>query len=702
MNEPSLPGRLIETDRFPFEAISKLAERESWRKEVYRPIYHVHKWWAKRLGSVFRGAILGCMLKEDDDLLASFYESPENGRTVVFDPFMGSGTTVGEAHKLGCVALGRDINPVAAEAVRVAFSTMDERDLKNTLKRLSATVGEKIRELYVEPDGSDVLYYFWVKYLECPECKERIDLLNTQIVARNAYPKRKPEVQLLCPGCGDIFSGLITDEKSSCPSCSLEFDPHKGNVAGAKASCRNGHTFSILSVVRMLPGPPLQRIYGKLVLTPEGQKVYRAATEADRLRFVEAERRLESEVEVGSLRLPSGVLADGHNTRQAISYNYKEWRQFFNARQLLALGWLHEEICRLPEGQTRDVFLTLFSGLLEFNNVFASYKGEGTGAVRHMFSNHILKPERMPIEANVWGTPKSSGSFTNLFQSRIVRACDYQRAPFEVSLESGKKFLARPFKAQVKTKFPSHGKFEPGTIYLSCGSSHSTQLPDNCVDCVVTDPPFFDNVHYSELADFFFSWQKLEARGFLKCDETTRQENEVQDTDALSFAEKLAAVFRECHRLIKPGGLLVFSYHHSRADGWSSVARAICDAGFSVVASQPVKAEMSVATPKAQAKEPIQIDVLMVCRKVEDDNRKLRELSVVTDICLASARNKCARLENAGFKLSINDRRVIFLSEFLAAAGKPNSSDELLELMQQAEGVLENAILSYATLKSVS
>ena len=64
---------------------------------------------------------------------------------------------------------------------------------------------------------------------------------------------------------------------------------------------------------------------------------------------------------------------------------------------------------KLPRRIRADALLTLFSGVLEFNNMFASYKGEGTGAVRHMFSHHILKPERTPIEANVWGTPKSSG-----------------------------------------------------------------------------------------------------------------------------------------------------------------------------------------------------------------------------------------------------------------------------------------------------
>ena len=50
--------------------------------------------------------------------------------------------------------------------------------------------------------------------------------------------------------------------------------------------------------------------------------------------------------------------------------------------------------------------------------MFASYKGEGTGAVRHMFAHHILKPERVPLEANLWGTPKSSGSFSTMFEGQ--------------------------------------------------------------------------------------------------------------------------------------------------------------------------------------------------------------------------------------------------------------------------------------------
>src|SRR5262245_48608116 len=92
--------RLIETDRFPFEVVSQLAELESCPKGLRRPVSHLHEWWATRLGSVFRGSLLGCTLGEQADLATEFYRTHSFANVAVFDPFMGSGTTVVEAHKL--------------------------------------------------------------------------------------------------------------------------------------------------------------------------------------------------------------------------------------------------------------------------------------------------------------------------------------------------------------------------------------------------------------------------------------------------------------------------------------------------------------------------------------------------------------------------------------------------------------------------
>ncbi len=133
---------LIESDEFPFEFLSRLAERESWRKEVHRPIYHVHKWWANRLGSVFRGILLGAVLPEDADLAHEFYQTHALTGLSVLDPFMGSGTTIGEAHKLGMTALGRDINPVAVNAATTAFGSLDRRTIRKAFQELAEGTGK--------------------------------------------------------------------------------------------------------------------------------------------------------------------------------------------------------------------------------------------------------------------------------------------------------------------------------------------------------------------------------------------------------------------------------------------------------------------------------------------------------------------------------------------------------------------------------
>jgi putative DNA methylase len=621
---------------------------------------------------------------------------------------MGSGTTIGEVHKLGGAAFGRDINPVACESVRIALGPLDRFKLKNAFASLSATVEKKIRKLYRVKDEKgntcDVLYFFWVKYIPCPKCSTDVDLFSTRIIARNAYPDRKPEIRICCPHCGDIFTGLNNDKYTICPSCGLKFDPNSGTANGTRATCAAcNHTFSIAGTIRISGKPPAHRLYAKLILTPDGEKRYLAADSQDILLYKECSGLLQQELEKGNIRLPQISLLDGFNTRQALNYNYFTWRDFFNDRQLLALGWLHGAINEISDVHAREAFLALFSGLLEFNNMFTSYKGEGTGAVRHMFSHHILKPERTPIEANVWGTSKSSGSFLNLYKTRLLRALDYRAAPFEAKLEgTGKSFLSSaPFTGEVETSWPEQGAFKTRGIYITCGSSDSTGLLNGSMDIIVTDPPFFDNVHYSELADFFYAWQILYPRGFIKEGSTTRNLLEVQDSDAGNFSKKLRAVFVECNRVLKDDGILVFSYHHSRAEGWAALVEAIFDADFSVVNTHPVKAEMSVAAPKSQAKEPILLDVIMVCKKKQYDTRAPLETITGFDEVINRAIGKLRRLSSVGIKLSKNDRRITLISQFISTIGPVASAAKATQLLQSFQEELENIVERFSPWQTI-
>ena len=682
----STGGERAIDDGFPFEAVSDIAEAESWRKEIYRPIYHLHKWWAQRLGSVFRAAIIAAAVPQGSPVLDYFRQPVSLAGLTVFDPFMGSGTTVGEAHKLGCTAIGRDINPVAYRVVRTALGPLNRRELASHFDHLSRTVAPQLRRLYrsVDSQGAacDVLYYFWVKGLACPACKAAVDLFPRYVFTRHADRTRDVPVHVVCPGCGDVFPISPSDPSATCGKCHAAFDPHQGPAKHRTAVCTAcRHEFPLAATARVAGHPPAHRMYAKLVLRDNGSKEYLRITPQDVASFEAAKRQLQDQ----NPAVPGVRIEAGWNTKQILNYGYRYWHELFNERQLLGLTTLARAIAELPQGPSRDALALLFSGALEFNNMFASYKGEGTGAVRHMFSHHVLKPERLPIEANLWGTPQSSGAFSTLYRSRLLRAVDYREAPFEITLDEsqGEKqvrkayHLSPPMGRKIVGAYPPGGLHQ-GAIYLSCGSSAKTDLPDGSVDLVVTDPPFFDNVHYSELADFFHVWQELYFFGKRRRRVvTTRHAQEVQDADAAAFAEKLKAVFLECHRVLRDDGRMVFSYHHSREEGWVAVALAVIGAGFSLIQSQPVKSEMSVAAPKTQAKEPIDLDVLLVCKKRKEDRRVRIEPQVASARASVVAAERVARFNRSGRRLSRNDVRVVLLSQLLVVLSPGRDAPEI-------------------------
>jgi putative DNA methylase len=668
--------KAVEASEFPFEHISKIAEMESWRKEIHRPIYHLHKWWAQRLGSVFRAIVLGAFAPAKSDVLKLYSERARLCDQIVFDPFMGSGTTIGETLKLNGRAIGRDINPVACFLVRNSMQMPSRARILKTFQEIEIDVAPMLRGLYQTStdDGltASVLYYFWVKQADCPGCKNVVDLFSSYIFTRNAYPKKHPEAQALCPHCGELNSVRYDSRAVACEHCNFNFDAALGPARGAKAICPSCKcNFPIAAAIRERGTPPGHRLYAKLVLLPNGKKQYIRANANDLKLYAEAVTELSKQTNA----FPIAGIAPGHNTDQVLKYCYRNWHQMFNARQLLGLSILAKRIRNISDEVERELFCCLFSGVLEFNNMFASFKGEGTGAVRHMFAHHILKPERMPIEANLWGTPKSSGSFSTLFRSRILRALDYSENPFEIAVEKdnkGRDSAKRLFGLSDRLSYPianNFGEFASGRrVYLSSGNSGATDIPSQTVNAIITDPPFFDNVHYSELADFFFVWQQFILRpGDDHIAKSTRSDSEVQCADSAAFTSRLTGVWRECHRVLREDGLLIFTYHHSRTEGWRSVLSSLLRAGFHLVRVHPIKSEMSVATPKHQAKEPIDLDIVMVCRKQTGAEGKFKHAGDVLTSALAEARSQIARFTLVGRRLSRNDMRVILMSQVITA-----------------------------------
>ena len=574
--------------------------------------------------------------------------------------------------------------------------------MEKTFGEIEADVAARLSSYYTTclPDGTlcRVLYYFWVMQASCPVCSVPVDLFSSYVFARHAYSQRNPTVRVVCPKCGALFPENHQAKQTGCSECGHLFDATAGPVRGKAAKCPHCLCeFTIGRTIQETGSPPTYRMYAKLVLTPDGKKEYQSVTDYDEALY----RKAVADLKESAHRTPKGSIAPGYNTNQVLNYGFRSWDHMFNDRQLLCVSMLVQRIREIEDAPLRDAFTCLLSGVLEFNNMFASYKGEGTGAVRHMFYHHILKPERTPLEANIWGTPKSSGAFSTLFRSRLLRAAQYAQQPFELALsteETGRRSVKVESVNEPLigiTNSESYEQFAGNSrLYVSCGDSAVTDLPDGCVDLVVTDPPFFDNVHYSQLADFFYAWQRLILEDFPSHQaETTRSNSEVQNSDAGTFTERLTLVFREAARVLKDDGLLVFTYHHSRWEGWRSVLKAVGDAGLRIETCHPVKSEMSVATPKHQAKAPINFDIIMVCRKNRCGAMRTSGWvpSKLND-ALNRAEAQIKRLRTNDWDLSRNDIGVVVMANVVAEISRHPSVRDTEELFQEVERPLSHVI----------
>jgi putative DNA methylase len=359
--------RAIES-HFPFEELNRLAALESWRKEINRPNYHIHKWWATRLGSVFRTILLASLLDGEDDPWDNFYRRHDFHDAVVLDPFMGSGTTLGEALKLGCRVVGGDINPVSYLLVREALRPVPSQELRAGFARLEERVAPRLRPAYTSSwhgVPADLLYTFWVKVIGCPDCGENTRLFSNWIFCRNAYPGRKPGCRCVCPCCGALLVTGYKDTQVICSECRARFNPQVGPARRTTFVCEHcRHEHPIAPTYRATGAPPQHGMYALMLLLPNGDKVYKRPTEEDREVYAAACSRLEEE----RLPIPTEEIPEGINTNQARGYNYRYWHQMFSGRQLYALGTLLAEILKEPDLDVQRQFLLLFSGTLEFNN----------------------------------------------------------------------------------------------------------------------------------------------------------------------------------------------------------------------------------------------------------------------------------------------------------------------------------------------
>lgn len=658
------PRMTIETD-FDVEFVSRLAMREKQIQQNYRPVIAVHKWFARRPGTLFRALILSEFV--EGPLSETFYTGHDLGHLKIADPFMGGGTPLMEANRLGCDVVGADINPMSYWIVQREIEHLELEDYKAGAADLVADLEGSVGELYrtkckiCSSGEASAKYFLWVTEQDCTNCQASISLFPGYLVAENV---RHPNNVILCSHCGELCEVPSLAELGRCANCNTEL-----RVAGPASkhqcvcqSCGVSNRFPLAGA-----GVPKMRMFAieyhchACKPSQEG-RFFKQPDDSDIQNYAIAEKRLAT-----SKRsyIPVDDIPPGDETNRLLRWGYRQYKDTFNARQLLGLELSCERIARVEDERVKAALATNLSDLVRYQNLLCRYD---TMALKSLdvFSVHGFPAGLVRCESNLLGIAGGkggnvgSGGWRNIID-KYQKAKMYCDRPFEL-VQNGKA------KKQVYIPGEWIGDRKPNesgqrSVELHCRGGETIPFEDGSLDGVFTDPPYFGSVQYAELMDYCYVWlRKLmgaEIPGFQS--PSTRNADELTGNDTMSrglehFAEGLAGVFKNCSKGLKEGAPFVFTYHHNQQEAYYPVAMAILDAGLTCSASLPCPAEMGASIHISGTGSSV-VDTVFVSRTT-GRVPKSWIASSASDLA-ALVRADSLSLSAAGLKVSHGDQRCV-------------------------------------------
>ena len=685
-------------DKLPLNLMDELAEKETYRRDVYRPIYSIHKWWARRPGSTFRCLALAAMTDETiskNDILMErptgthyglYIDSYHNEINLddehierdvtVLDPFAGGGTTLVESNRLGADVIGYELNPVAWWTEKKSMDDVNLDVLEREFNRIIEETREELASLAeenlncyntIDPDTEqecEVLYYFQSQRIPCLTCDEDVQLFPRYQLAKTK--KTRPGA-IYCPNqdCDDriielknrkkgldegdkikfvdnrtrILSEHDDDEPDAviseegnevCPCCGREFDPNDGTYGYGKYTCSNGHKHDVKETLQRLDERPTFDRFALQYVDPHGNKRIKEFDDDDQDRVSEANQRLD-ELQA-ELPIPNQSIPTGDKTNALLNYNYERFDELFTDRHLLTFGILFNKANKVSEKNIEEAdsqnisefLITALSNCLERNSKLSMWDyGDQKGF--NVFKRHAYIPRVQPVESNPLNTQGSVTSLQNFFE-KVYNAKEYCERPFE-KVKNRQKGKVEQF--YIESEDISENRVNS----LNCETSERIDEDDESVDYVITDPPYYDNVQYSELSDYFYVWlreslkndyDEFKSELVPKAREIVANKNSNKDEEF--FVKSLANVFSECHRVLKQDGEMVFTYHHNENEAWSVILEALIQSGFTITGAYPVQSEMP-NNPHISELDNAEYDILIYANKEQvDEEITLTEL----------------------------------------------------------------------------
>ena len=320
------------------------------------------------------------------------------------------------------------------------------------------------------------------------------------------------------------------------------------------------------------------------------------------------------------------------------NHGFTHWWTMFNQRQLLGHAFFLRSINLATgmEESARLVALGIFQNYLR-NQCMMSFWHLKLDKLAPALSNSNFHPKSTMVEVGVFA-PMGYGPWTSTLRPSI-EGVEWCKDPWElvttVEIEQIRPDLAKDLSGK-STKAHCYDAISGNQILECRSASDLKSIGPHSYDLVITDPPFGGLLHYSELADFFYVWLRLVLKEkypeFFTAEYTPKALEAVanrarQPDDADGFYQKiLTECWREASRILKPSGILAFTFHHSEDEPWVAVLESLFQAGFYLEATYPIRSDETKgegAKPGTFGSQLIEYDIVHVCRKRIDEPKEI-------------------------------------------------------------------------------
>lgn len=541
----------------------------------------------------------------------------DDGNFSVVDPFSGGGAIPVESYRLGNTTYANDLNPLPVILntilLKIApkYNSHFRESLQKAAENLYKIAEKKLRKYYpIEKDGFEPIAYFRARTIICegPNCGFLVPMIKKYgLSERGGYTSLVP---LINEKSKTIEFELYQDKKAN--------KNHKdGTVKRGKVICpKCGFVHKAESVKVQLRkkdgGANDAQLFAVILRNPQtGVRKFRLPEKND----FEILRKAENEINTGNYILPDDDFCVMSGVFNAPIYGMDKWWKLYSHRQILTLNVFFKSINDALEGikfnsdEERN-YCGISLGLI-IGNLMHYNTGVSTYTLDHMLSAFI-QGQAIPMK---W---------------------DYAEAnPLVKDIVGGFEYAMNGFIESLKGDISFSDRFHENDAEVFNESATELPLPDDSIDCVFTDPPYYNSVPYADLSDLFLAWYKHFLHPY-RPDLFTNLSNKndelcvmdgwdpvrYSNRDEAFYTNGMREAFTRAREICKPNGIISIVFAHKSTSAWESLLSSVIDAGLICTASWPIDTERA-ARMRANKSAALVTSIHLVCRPREDENGEL-------------------------------------------------------------------------------